>query len=64
MEAKKFWESKTFWFNVLTLVVLVASEFGLRDFAPDPNVAALATGIVAVINIVLRFMTDKPIIAY
>ena len=61
MEGKPFWESKTFWFNLLALVVAVASAFGYREFQPDPEVLQLAVGIIALINLLLRFVTKQPI---
>ena len=58
MDVKKFYKSKTFWFNLLTLVVLVVGAFGFDQFEADPEMSALATGCVAIINLVLRSMTD------
>ena len=61
MDAKKFYKSKTFWFNLLTLVVLIAGSFGFTEFEADPEMAALATGAVALINLGLRWMTNTRI---
>jgi hypothetical protein len=58
---KKFYESKTFWFNVLFLLGAVAAYFGFADFKPDSNTVELASVVVAVINIILRFMTSQAI---
>ena len=58
MFTKKFYKSKTFWFNLLTLVVMVAAGFGFTEFDPDTEVGAIAIGVVAIINLVLRSMTD------
>lgn len=58
---KKFYESKTFWFNVLYLLAGVAAYFGFGEFNPSGDVVELGAVIVAVINIVLRFSTSKPI---
>ena len=60
-EPKPFWQSKTFWFNVLALVVTVAGAFGYRQFQPSPDVGELALGIVALVNIILRFVTKRPV---
>jgi len=59
--AKEFWKSKTFWFNILALVVAVAGYFGFTSFEPDSDVTALAAGLAAIINLILRFVTYQPI---
>jgi len=58
MNGKRWYESKTLWFNILAVVVLVANQFGFASFELD---AEIATGIVAVINMLLRFVTRLPI---
>jgi len=61
MTAKEFWKSKTFWFNVLALIVAVAGYFGFAGFEPDSDVLTLAAGIAAIINLILRSVTYQPI---
>ena len=64
MATKEFWKSKTFWFNVLAGVVTVAAAFGYGEQAADPTVVAVAGGVVAVINVILRlFFTDTKLTA-
>lgn len=58
---KPFYASKTFWFNLLFLLSAVAAYFGFADFKPDSNIVELAAVVVAVINIVLRYVTTQPI---
>lgn len=58
---KPFWRSKTFWFNVLALIVMVANAFGFADFQADPEVSQMAFVIVTVVNLVLRFVTKEPV---
>lgn len=58
---KAFYESKTFWFNALFLLLGVAAYFGFGDFKPDSNTVELTSVVVAVINIILRFITTTPI---
>lgn len=58
MTTKPFYKSKTVLFNALAVIVFVASSFGYTDFAPDPEVMALAA---AVLNLVLRYVTSTPI---
>jgi hypothetical protein len=60
VEKKKQWyKSKTLWFNSLTLVVIVASGFGFAGFQPDPEVQAVGAGLVATINLVLRYFATS-----
>ena len=54
-------KSKTFYFNVLVGIVAVASLFGFGEFEPDPKVAESIGAISAIINIMLRLYTSKPI---
>jgi len=53
--------SKTLWFNILALIVLVLDPFGFKDFVGDPHLAEYATMIVTLINLILRFVTSKPV---
>jgi len=50
---KKLWKSKTFWFNILSGAAALS---GVIPLAPEH--VAIAT---AVINVGLRFVTDKPV---
>lgn len=56
---KPFYESKTFWFNLLFLAGAVASYFGFGEFKPSNDSIELAGVLVGVVNIVLRFYTSK-----
>mgnify|MGYP001180005842 CR=1 FL=1 len=49
---KRWYQSKTFWLNVITFGVAAALE--------EPNPEILAQ-VLAVANIVLRFFTHQPI---
>ena len=63
MDPKPFWQSKTFWFNLLLLVVAVANKFGFGDYVPTPAhqmlIDSSAVILAALINIVFRFITDQ-----
>ncbi len=61
MNAKNIFSSKTFWFNLLALIVLVANEFGFATFERDPGLETYALVIVTLVNIVLRLVTKQPI---
>lgn len=58
---KRFWKSKTFWFNLLSMLVVIAMSFGYGSFVPDPAAGEYATVIITIVNIVLRFTTDRAI---
>ena len=58
---KPWYQSKMFWFNALYLVLAVATYFGFGDFQPPADTMELGAVLVAVINIVLRFVTRVPI---
>jgi len=60
-ESKNIVKSKTFWFNILAALATIASQFGFGDFEPDKGVVAVALGVVALVNIILRYLTDQGI---
>ncbi len=58
---KPFWKSKTFWVNVLTLVISALTMIAGSETI-DPQVVAIITGIaIPILNVVLRFVTNEPI---
>lgn len=59
MNTKEFWKSKTFWFNVLALLVAVAAAFGYTDFHPSAETEQVALVLVTIVNLVLRFYTSQ-----
>lgn len=58
---KPFYQSKTFWFNILFVLVALAGYFGFTSYEPDANTAELAAVLIAVVNLVLRFVTKTSI---
>jgi len=59
---KKFYQSKTFWFNLLTGLVVIAGYFGFGDFQPSQNVVEIIAVIGSAVNLVLRlFFTNEGI---
>jgi len=59
---KPFWASKTLWANVLAFAAVLATTFGVDLGLDEATQLALVGGIMAVVNIVLRFITDEPIV--
>ena len=58
--ATEWYKSKTLWVNVLTLLALI-----LGTVAQWPELQAVAPqllGALSVVNIVLRFITDKRLV--
>jgi len=61
MEVKNFWESKTFWLNVIIALIMVADLLVQQPFIPPAYLPIIAT-IVGVLNIILRvYFTDTGI---
>jgi len=58
---KPWYESKTVWFNVLAALVAIAGYFGYGEFQPNPHVGEFIAGVASLVNIYLRFKTDKAI---
>ncbi len=56
--AKPIWQSKTFWVNLFTVVATVAAT--VSGVLP-PEFQAYIAPIIAIANIGLRFLTDKPV---
>ena len=58
---KDWYKSKVLWFNVLALLVIVATAFGFVDFEAAPEVEQIGMVIVTIVNLLLRFMTKEPV---
>lgn len=58
MESKNFLLSKTLWVNVLAFI---ATMFGVEELASPEMQGDIVAAVMAVVNIVLRFMTKQPI---
>lgn len=55
---KPIWQSKTFWLNVLTIILAIISLIDPVLFNIDPKWLLLITGIL---NILIRFLTEGPV---
>ena len=60
MEAKHWWASKTIWLNLLAIVAIILNSLFGVELDTEAQVA-LATGILAVLNIILRTVTSRPV---
>lgn len=58
LEAFRGW--RTYAFNALALLVLVAHEYGFVLEDNDDQVKSLAPWVVLIVNIILRTMTKTP----
>lgn len=59
---KSFLKSKTIWVNVLTIVSGLIVYVQDNDLiVNNPDAVALAGGILALVNVALRFLTDSAI---
>jgi len=57
---KKWYASKTLWFNVLALVCAIAAGFGYTGELPA-EWALFVPAIIAAINVLLRLVTKQAI---
>jgi len=60
--SKPFWGSKTFWVNLFVFSGGLLSYITHSDFiAQYPQAAAIAVTILGAVNVILRFITNKPL---
>ena len=56
---KKWYASKTLWFNVLYGIVIFAGFFGFAGFEPSQALKEALLILGPVVNFVLRLLTNK-----
>jgi len=61
INGKALLTSKTFWFNVIFIIVTIAGYFGYADFEPDSKVVEILGTVFAIGNILIRTVTKEPI---
>lgn len=59
-ENKKWFHSKTIWFNIVSGIVTIAASLQ-SDGGLSPQLASIMASVVTIGNVVLRFITEKPI---
>ena len=58
-KGKPWYKSKTIWVNLIALIAILASFKGI-EITPEEQ-AQIVAGILAVVNILLRFITHEPV---
>lgn len=58
MNQKVFWKSKTFWVNLIAILVFVIQMLWIKDFVIPVEIQG---SILAVINFILRWTTKEEI---
>jgi hypothetical protein len=58
---QKILKSRTIWVNLVALVAALLAAFGVADIGAEAQASTVA-GIMAVANIILRFVTKTPIV--
>jgi len=61
MTPKPIYLSRTFWFNLLAFLVLIANAFGFLEFQPAPEVNEYAAIVISLVNIAMRLLTRRPV---
>jgi len=61
MEAKSIFASRTLWANVVGGALAIGTAFGLDLPVDEETKTAIVGGVMAIVNIVLRFMTKAPV---
>lgn len=61
INGKALIKSKTFWFNIVAVIVAVATLFGYGEFQPDSRISEAVTLVAGIVNILLRLKTSQPI---
>jgi Mg2+/citrate symporter len=62
MDTKSIFKSKTFYFNIITILVTLAAAYG---YTPNQNVANQTASALLfaspVVNLILRYITSKSV---
>lgn len=62
MSKKPWYKSKTVWVNGASFVAATIAAWTNEPIVQqNPQIALKLTGILAALNLVMRFVTDKPI---
>ena len=61
MPPKPFYQSKTLWINVISLLLVVLAELAREQYGLSESWLGLVALLTPVLNVVLRFVTSQPI---
>jgi hypothetical protein len=62
-DSKKWWKSKTLWFNVLVAIgTAVEASLSVIQGHFDPRIYLGIVGLVAGVNVILRFISTQELI--
>jgi len=61
MPPKPFYTSKTFWLNIISLLLVVLAELAREQYGLSESWLGLVALLTPVLNVVLRFLTTQPI---
>ena len=61
METKSIFASKVFWANLIAIFAMAVGAMGFDVGLDDQTKGEVATGVVAIVNIVLRFVTSTSV---
>ena len=61
MPPKPFYQSKTLWINVISLLLVVLAELAREQYGLSESWLGLVALLTPVLNVVLRFITPHPI---
>ena len=60
-DKKPWYKSKTVWINVITLCVGITAVLSESETLPQEAVLILTALVVPILNVFLRWLTNKPI---
>ena len=63
IEGKPWYQSKTVWFNSIMALVKLVTELQGTSLGHDPMMENIFISIVIFGNLILRFLTGKPIVS-
>ena len=61
MPPKPFYQSKTLWINVISLLLVILAELAREQYGISESWLGLVALLTPVLNVVLRFLTTQPL---
>ena len=55
---KKWWKSKTIWFNILSAIAFIVGGILTQGIFSDPIATKIFAVVLILVNLGLRFVTD------